>query len=76
MADAARRMRFRAMLPEARAHGIDFLPGTGCYFDGSGRSNIRLSFSFSDDEAIRRGVKILAGIIREYVPDKLRAGIA
>jgi 2-aminoadipate transaminase len=59
-----------AMLPEARAHGVEFLPGTGCYFDGSGRSNIRLSFSFSDEEAIRRGVKILAGIIREYVPSK------
>jgi 2-aminoadipate transaminase len=59
-----------AMLPEARAHGVEFLPGTGCYFDGSGRSNIRLSFSFSDEDAIRRGVKILAGIIREYVPRK------
>jgi 2-aminoadipate transaminase len=59
-----------AMLPEARAHGVEFLPGTGCYFDGSGRSNIRLSFSFSDEDAIRRGVKILAGIIREYVPSK------
>jgi 2-aminoadipate transaminase len=58
------------MLPEARAHGVEFLPGTGCFFDGSGRSNIRLSFSFSDEEAIRRGVKILAGIIREYVPSK------
>jgi len=57
-----------AMLPESRAHGVDFLPGTGCYFDGSGRQNIRLSFSFSDEEAIRRGVKILAGIIREYAP--------
>ncbi|MCA1666970.1 MAG: PLP-dependent aminotransferase family protein [Thermomicrobia bacterium] len=56
------------MLPEARAHGVDFLPGTGCFFDGSGRRNIRLSFSFSDEEAIRRGVKILAGIIREYAP--------
>lgn len=58
------------MLPEARAHGVDFLPGTGCYFDGSGRRNIRLSFSFSDEEAIRRGVKILAGIIREYASAK------
>lgn len=56
------------MLPEARAHGVDFLPGTGCFFDGSGRRNIRLSFSFADDEEIRRGVKILAGIIREYTP--------
>ncbi len=59
-----------AMLPEARAHGVEFLPGTGCFFDGSGRSNIRLSFSFSDEDAIRRGVKILAGIIREYIPNK------
>ena len=58
------------MLPEARAHGVDFLPGTGCFFDGSGRRNIRLSFSFSDEEAIRRGVKILAGIIREYAPSR------
>ncbi|MGI8857307.1 MAG: PLP-dependent aminotransferase family protein, partial [Thermomicrobiales bacterium] len=59
-----------AMLPEARAHGVEFLPGTGCFFDGSGRGNIRLSFSFSDEDAIRRGVKILAGIIREYIPNK------
>jgi len=57
-----------AMLPEARAHGVEYLPGTSCYFNGSGQSNIRLSFSFADDEAIRRGVKILAGIIREYAP--------
>lgn len=57
-----------AMLPEARAHGVDFLPGKGCYFDGSGQRNIRLSYSFSDEDAIRRGIGILGGIIREYVP--------
>lgn len=55
-----------AMLPEARAHGVEFLPGTGCFFDGSGRKNIRLSYSFADEEAIRRGIKILGGIVREY----------
>ncbi len=60
------------MQPEARAHGVDFLPGAGCYFDGSGRRNIRLSYSFADDDAIRRGVKILAGIIREYAPTTAR----
>lgn len=57
-----------SMLPEARAHGVDFLPGTGCYFDGTGRQNIRLSYSFADEEAIRRGIKILGGVMREYVP--------
>ena len=59
-----------AMAPEARAHGVEYLPGTGCYFDGSGRQNIRLSYSFSDEEAIKRGIKILGGIIREYLPAK------
>ncbi len=58
------------MLPEARAHGIDFLPGTGCFFNGTGRSNIRLSYSFSNEDEIRRGIKILGGIIREYAPGK------
>lgn len=58
------------MLPEARAHGVDFLPGTGCYFDGSGKRNIRLSFSFSDEDQIRKGISILGGIIREYLPSK------
>jgi 2-aminoadipate transaminase len=57
-----------SMLPEARAHGVDFLPGTGCYFDGTGRQNIRLSYSFADEEAIRRGIKILGGVMREYLP--------
>ncbi len=59
-----------AMAPEARAHGVEYLPGTGCFFDGSGRQNIRLSYSFSDEEAIKRGIKILGGIIREYLPAK------
>lgn len=57
-----------AILPESRAHGVDFLPGTGCFFDGTGQRHIRLSYSFSDEDAIRRGIKILGGILREYVP--------
>ncbi len=58
------------ILPESRAHGVEFLPGTGCYFDGTGQRNIRLSFSFSDEETIRRGIRILGGLLREYVPSK------
>lgn len=57
-----------AIQPEAAAHGVDFMPGTVFYADGQGRRNIRLAYSFTDEEAIQRGVKILAGIIREYVP--------
>jgi 2-aminoadipate transaminase len=57
-----------AIQPEAAAHGVDFMPGTVFYANGEGRRNIRLAYSFTDEEAIRRGVKILGGIIREYLP--------
>ena len=57
-----------AIQPEAAAHGVDFMPGTVFYANGEGRRNIRLAYSYTDEEAIRRGVKILGGIIREYLP--------
>ncbi len=56
------------ILPESRAHGVEFLPGTGCYFNGEGQRNIRLSYSFADEEQIRRGIRILGGLLREYLP--------
>jgi 2-aminoadipate transaminase len=57
-----------AIQPEAAAHGVDFMPGAVFYPNDNGRRNIRLAYSFTDEEAIRRGVKILGGIIREYLP--------
>jgi 2-aminoadipate transaminase len=57
-----------AIQPEAAAHGVDFMPGTVFYPNQEGRRNIRLAYSFTDEETIRRGVKILAGILREYLP--------
>ncbi len=57
-----------AIQPEAAAHGVDFMPGTVFYPNDNGRRNIRLAYSFTDEEAIRRGIKILGGIIREYLP--------
>ncbi len=57
-----------AIQPEAAAHGVDFMPGTVFFANAQGRQNIRLAYSYTDEEAIRRGVKILAGIIREYLP--------
>lgn len=57
-----------AIQPEAAAHGVDYMPGTVFYPNENGRRNIRLAYSFTDEETIRRGVKILAAIIREYLP--------
>jgi 2-aminoadipate transaminase len=57
-----------AIQPEAAAHGVDFMPGTVFYANQQGRRNIRLAYSFTDEETIRRGIKTLAGILREYAP--------
>lgn len=59
-----------AMLPEALAHGVAFVPGTLFSTGGGGRYQIRLSYSFADEEEIRRGIEILGGIIREHLADR------
>ncbi|MDQ6603126.1 MAG: PLP-dependent aminotransferase family protein [Chloroflexota bacterium] len=59
-----------AIQPEAAAHGVDYMPGTVFFPDQQGRRNIRLAYSFTDEETIQRGVKTLAGILREYAPAK------
>jgi 2-aminoadipate transaminase len=52
-----------AMLAQARELGIEYLPGTICYFDDEGRSQMRLSFSYARDEQIEPGIEILAGLV-------------
>lgn len=52
------------MLPQARERGVEYLPGTTCYVDGSGANQMRLSFSFPTEEQIERGVRIFGEIIR------------
>lgn len=49
---------------KARERGIEFLPGTACHFQ-DGDDTLRLSYSFADEDQIRRGIAILAGLIRE-----------
>lgn len=53
-----------AIRPHARELGVEFLPGTTCFADGSGANTIRLSFSFARDHEIEPGIEILAGVIR------------
>ncbi|MFD0557931.1 DNA-binding transcriptional MocR family regulator [Stackebrandtia endophytica] len=53
----------KAMLPQALAERVAYVPGTGFYADGSGRGQMRLNFSFPSSERIREGVRRLAGVI-------------
>jgi len=52
------------MLAQAREMGIEYLPGTACFFDHTGANHIRLSFSFARDEVIDEGIRRLGELIR------------
>jgi DNA-binding transcriptional MocR family regulator len=56
--DAAR------MLPQVRERGVDYLAGNTCYSDGTGANQIRLSFSFTNEEQIEQGIQIIGEIAK------------
>ncbi len=52
-----------AMLPRAIAAQVAYVPGTGFYVDGNGRSSMRLSYCFPQPDRIREGVRRLGSVI-------------
>jgi 2-aminoadipate transaminase len=54
-----------AMLPRALAKNVAYVPGEGFSADGSGKNCMRLNFSFVEPEKVRRGVELLAEVVRE-----------
>ncbi len=54
-----------AMLPRAVSKNVAYVPGEGFYANGMGKNCMRLNFSFVEPEKIRRGVEILAEVVRE-----------
>jgi DNA-binding transcriptional MocR family regulator len=55
----------KSMMPRAIAARVAYVPGTGFYADGTGRSNMRLNFSFSAPERLREGVRRLSGVMEQ-----------
>ena len=55
----------KEMLPRAIASRVAYVPGTGFFADGSGSSNMRLSYCFPPPERIREGVRRLALAIEQ-----------
>jgi 2-aminoadipate transaminase len=51
--------------PVAQQRGVGIGMGTMFYANGGGENQVRLSYSFNDDEQIREGIKILADVMRE-----------
>lgn len=52
----------RQMLPQVRERGVDYLPGPECFFDGSGANQLRLSFSFAEDDQIEAGIRVIGEV--------------
>ena len=59
------------MLAQAREMGIEYLPGSACFFDHSGGNHIRLSFSFARDEVIDEGIRRLGDLIRSELAESI-----
>jgi 2-aminoadipate transaminase len=49
---------------------VAFVSGSTFFCNDSGRNTMRINFSFSNNDEIEEGVKRLAGVIREEMPDK------
>lgn len=52
------------MTEQVRELGVEYLPGPACFIDGSGSNQMRLSFSFVEDELIDRGIKIIGDVAK------------
>jgi 2-aminoadipate transaminase len=61
------------MLGQACERGVEYVPGLPYYFDGRGRNQLRLSFSFASDEQIDPGIRIIGELARGEL---LEAGLA
>jgi 2-aminoadipate transaminase len=59
------------MLAQAREMGIEYLPGSACYFDHHGRNHMRLSFSFARDEVIEEGIRRLAELVKSELAESI-----
>ncbi|MFE5869221.1 PLP-dependent aminotransferase family protein [Streptomyces roseifaciens] len=57
----------KAMLPRATGARVAYVPGAGFFADGSGRTNMRLSFCYPPPERIREGVRRLGDVIADEI---------
>ena len=53
----------KAMVPDAIAAKVAYVPGTAFYADGLGSWSMRLSYCYPTPERIREGIKALGGVV-------------
>lgn len=52
------------MHPQVNELGVEYLPGPASFSDGSGGNQLRLSFSFVEDERIEQGIRVIGDVAR------------
>ena len=57
----------KEILADAVRNKVAFVPGSGFYADGGGKNEARLAYCTESTERIEKGIKILAGIIKEKI---------
>jgi 2-aminoadipate transaminase len=62
------------MLPQARERGVEYLAGPSCFYDGQGRNQLRLSFSFVADDRIDEGIRVIGEIAKGELMETGRGG--
>ena len=73
LARAARGVDAAALLPQAVARGVAFVPGAAFYADAPRANTLRLSFVTVGAALIERGIAALAGALGELRDDGARA---
>lgn len=53
-----------AMHSQVQELGVEYLPGPASYSDGSGANQLRLSFSFVEDDRIETGIRVIGEVAK------------
>ena len=52
----------RRMLPQVQERGVEYLPGPACFAENAGANQLRLSFSFVEDDLIEPGIRVIGEV--------------
>jgi 2-aminoadipate transaminase len=52
----------KRMHPQVRELGVEYLPGPACFAQGTGANQLRLSFSFVEDDLIEPGIRVIGEV--------------
>ena len=52
----------KRMLPQVQERGVEYLPGATCFAENTGATQLRLSYSFVEDDLIEQGIRVIGEV--------------